>query len=95
MVTTAMSPSLMYHADYLLKLELEEFDVKTTFLYGDLDKEIWMDFPEGHVEYLKRYITRITTTQTGVWNSERPYTVWYKLHDSGGKVQRSHGNVGL
>jgi hypothetical protein len=63
----------------LLKLESEHFDVETAFLYGDLDKEIWMEFSEGYVNYLKK----IMMTQSGVWNSERPYTVWYKLHDSG------------
>ena len=30
-----------------LDLEIEQLDVKTTFLYGDLDEEIYMEQPEG------------------------------------------------
>src|SRR3984885_620399 len=29
-------------------LHLEQLDVKTTFLYGDLDKEIYMQQPQGY-----------------------------------------------
>jgi hypothetical protein len=37
----------------LLKLEREHFDVETAFLYRDFDQEIWMEVPEGYVDYLK------------------------------------------
>ena len=30
-----------------LDLEVEQMDVKTAFLHGDLDKEIYMEQPEG------------------------------------------------
>ncbi|GKF66480.1 putative RNA-directed DNA polymerase [Tanacetum coccineum] len=30
-----------------LDLEVEQMDVKTSFLHGDLDKEIYMEQPEG------------------------------------------------
>ena len=30
-----------------LNLEIEQMDVKTTFLHGDLEKEIYMEQPEG------------------------------------------------
>ena len=32
-----------------LDLEIEQMDVKTAFLHGDLDKEIYMEQPEGFV----------------------------------------------
>jgi hypothetical protein len=38
----------------LLQLKLEQFDVEAAFLYRDLDEEIWMEFPKGYVEYLKK-----------------------------------------
>ena len=37
----------------LLDLELEKLDVKTTFLHGDLDEEIYMEQPEVFVQHQK------------------------------------------
>lgn len=33
-----------------LDLELDQMDVKTTFLHGNLDEEIFMSQPEGFIE---------------------------------------------
>lgn len=34
----------------MLDMELEQSDVKTAFLFGNLDQEIYMFHPEGFVE---------------------------------------------
>jgi ATP-binding cassette subfamily B (MDR/TAP) protein 1 len=31
-------------------LELEKLDVKTTFLHGDIDEELYMEQPEGFIK---------------------------------------------
>ncbi|MGL4341969.1 MAG: reverse transcriptase domain-containing protein, partial [Lactococcus lactis] len=31
----------------------EQFDIETAFLYGNLDEEIYMEFPDGYEEFLK------------------------------------------
>ena len=31
----------------IMNLEIEQLDVKTTFLYGELDEEIYVQQPEG------------------------------------------------
>jgi hypothetical protein len=44
----------------LLDLELEQLDVKTAFLHGDLDKEIYMEQPEGFVQNRsKKFVCRL------------------------------------
>ena len=37
-------------------LHIEQMDVKTTFLHGDLDKEIYMKQPEGFVALGKEHM---------------------------------------
>ena len=40
----------------LENLHLEQMDVKTTFLHGDMDKKIYMQQPEGFVVPGKEHI---------------------------------------
>jgi hypothetical protein len=37
----------------LFKLSSRQFDIVTAFLYGDLDEEIYMIFPDGYERYLR------------------------------------------
>ena len=39
-----------------MNLEVEQLDVKTTFLHGDLKEEIYMQQPEGFVEKGKEHL---------------------------------------
>ena len=38
-----------------MNLEVEQLDVKTTFLHGDLEEEIYMQQPEGFVKSGKEH----------------------------------------
>ena len=39
-----------------MNLEVEQQDVKTTFLHGDLEEEIYMQQPEGFVKRGKEHL---------------------------------------
>jgi len=47
-----------------MKLFAGQFDIETAFLYGDLDEEIWMELPDGYIEYLQKvhnlFISKLT-----------------------------------
>ncbi len=45
--------------------DLEALDVKTAFLYGKLDKEIYMEQPEGFVKKV-RYVCQLLYTLYGL-----------------------------
>eukprot|EP01018_Ginkgo_biloba_P031117 Gb_21340 [translate_table: standard] len=64
----------------LLDLELEQLDVKTTFLHGDLDEEIYMEQPEGFIQDRKRrFVCKLKKSLYGLKQSPRQ---WYKKFDS-------------
>ena len=61
-------------------LHLEQMDVKTTFLHGDLDKEIYMQQPEGFVVPCKEHmVCKLTRSLYGLMQAPRQ---WYKKFDS-------------
>ena len=61
-------------------LHLEQMDVKTTFLHGDLDKEIDMQEPEGFVVPGKEHmVCKLTRSLYGQKQAPRQ---WYKKFDS-------------
>jgi hypothetical protein len=66
--------------DALLDLELEQLDVKTAFLHGDLDEEIYMEQLEGLVQNRnKKFVCRIHKSLYSLRQMPRK---WYKKFDS-------------
>jgi hypothetical protein len=64
----------------LLDLELEQLDVKTAFLHGDLDEKIYMEKPEGFVQNrIKKFVCRLNKSLYGLRQSPRQ---WYNKFDS-------------
>jgi Reverse transcriptase (RNA-dependent DNA polymerase) len=43
----------------LFGLEAGQFDIETAFLYGNLEEELWMAFPQGYDEFLKEKHNKI------------------------------------
>lgn len=68
--------SLVAHGD----LQLEQLDVKTAFLHGDLDEEIYMHQPEGYkLEGKENQVCRLRKSLYGLKQSPRQ---WYKRFDT-------------
>jgi hypothetical protein len=54
-------------------------DVKTTFLHGDLEEEIYMKQPEGFVVKGKDLVCKLNNSLYGLKKSPR---MWYKTFDT-------------
>ena len=60
---------------YLLQTKVEQMDVKTTFLHGVLEEEIYMKKPEGFmVKGKKELVCRLNKSLYGLKQSPR---MWY------------------
>ena len=63
-----------------MNLELEQLDVKTTFLHGDLDEEIFMEQQEGFkVKGKKNMVCKL---KKSVYRIKQAPRQWYKKFDS-------------
>ena len=58
--------------------EVEQMDVKTTFLHGDLEEEIYMNRPEGFA-VKKELVCRLKKSLYGFKKSPR---MWYQKFDT-------------
>jgi hypothetical protein len=66
--------------DVAFDLEVEQMDVKTTFLHGDLKEEIYMKQPEGFVvKGKKELVCKLKMSLYGLKQSPR---MWYQKFDT-------------
>ena len=66
--------------DASLHLEIEQMDVKTPFLHGDLEEEIYMEQPEGFkVNGKENFVCKLRKSLYGLKQALRQ---WYKNFES-------------
>ena len=74
--TIRMMFAIVAHYD----LELEQLDVKTAFLHGDLDEKIYMKQPAGFIDsHHPNYVSLLKRFLYGLKQSPRQ---WYKCFDT-------------
>ena len=63
-----------------MDLEIEQLDVKTTFLHGQLDEEIYMEQPEGFMEKGKENL--LCRLKKSLYGLKQAPCQWYKKFES-------------
>lgn len=61
-------------------LEVEQMDVKTTFLHGDLEEEIYMKQPQGFVVKGKKEL--VCKLKKSLYGMKQPPRMWYQKFDT-------------
>ena len=51
-VITDTTTHLLLVLQTILHLSTGQFDIETAFLYGDLEEELWMEIPDGYIQFL-------------------------------------------
>ena len=74
-VVKPMSYKLIFALAAALDLELEQMDVQTAFLYGEVDEEIYVEQPPGIPNSNPNLVCRLNRALYGLKQSPR---VWYK-----------------
>jgi len=59
------------------RLHVHQMDVKTAFLYGDLDEEIYMDQPDGYIDDQEL----VCCLRKSLYGLKQAPCVWYKVMD--------------
>ena len=62
-----------------LNLKIEQMDVKTTFLYGNLEEEICIGQPEVFIKENKEYVSKLKKNLNGL---KQALSQWYKKYDA-------------
>ena len=71
-----------------MDLELEQLDIKTAFLHGDLDEDIYMEQPEGYVD--QQHATHVCKLKRSLYGLKQAPRQWYKKFDAFMKKMKYH-----
>ena len=63
-----------------MDLEVEQLDVKTAFLHGDSEEEIYMHQPEGFVEKGKENL--VCRLKKSLYRLKQAHRQWYRKFES-------------
>ena len=69
----------------MCKLSSRHFDIETAFLYGTLEEEICMMFPDGYERYLQDKGLNYSSQEYLLLLTKALYMVWFKQRANGGK----------